>query len=88
MKSILKNIAQFFTELFGLDKFAKSEDGQKIQDSANDILKHFGKGPFFQTKKEKELAEKKAKEKERQNLQETAENTKRIAEALEKILNP
>ena len=82
---ILKQIGGFYMHLFGIDKFAKSDEGQAIQDEFNGIMRSVGHGPVFQTKKEKEAAEKRAKDAERRAIAENAENTKKIAELLEDI---
>ena len=84
-KDILKKIGGFYMSVFGIDTLAKSDEGQAIQDSANDIAAQFGRGPIFQTKKVKERAERCAQEQERRNIEATAENTRRIAEALEEL---
>ena len=84
-KDILKKIGAFYMSIFGIDTLAKSDEGQAIQDSANDIAAQLGHGPIFQTKKVKERAERLAQQQERENIAQTAENTRRIAEALEDL---
>lgn len=82
---IIKSIGAFYLSMFGIDKFAQSEDGQALENSVNDITKQVWGKPVFQTKKEKEAVEKKAKEIERQATLEIAKNTRKIAEMFEKL---
>ena len=84
---ILKPAKDFMFSLLGLDKFAKSEDGQALQNSFNDVTKTmFGK-TVFQTQKVKAEEEKKAKEAERKNWQTIAENTQKQNELLEELID-
>lgn len=82
IKGILKSLGKTLLSFFGFDSFKKSEEGQKLMDTANEFTDTLCSRKFFQTNKEKEEAEKKAKEIERANLAATAENSEKIAQAI------
>ena len=86
LNDVGKSAKSFLFSLLGIDKFAKSEDGQALQDSFNDFAKNFTHKPVFQTQKVKAEEERKAKEKERENLQTIADNTQRQSELFEDLL--
>lgn len=85
IKATLKSLGSTLLSLFGFDSFKKSDNGQKLMDSANEFTDTLCGKKFFQTNKEKEAAEKRAKEIERANLAKTAENTEKIAGALSQL---
>ena len=84
-KGILKSIGDLVCSLFGLDKAKSSLDENGVLDAANDLSQELSGRHIFETKKDKEAAEKRAKEQERRNIAETAKNTRDIADALRRL---
>ena len=86
-KGFVKSVGGFVATVFGLDsdKFKNNESVQSIGDSINEMSKTLGGKPVFQTKKEKEKAEKRAQEEMQKNIHETAENMKEINKTLKDI---
>ena len=89
MKYILKKFIEglkaagvFFASLTGLDNLGKSEEGQDLQDTFNDLVGR----PVFQTEKVKREAEQRAKEEKRRTIQEIATTTKKTNESIEKLI--
>jgi hypothetical protein len=58
IKATLKSLGSTLLSLFGFDSFKKSDNGQKLMDSANEFTDTLCGKKFFQTNKEKEAAEK------------------------------
>ena len=83
---IIKQAGKVFSCVFGLDGFGKSKEGQDLQDGVNDIAYMAGrKKPVFHTEKEKKKEERRAAEAEARVQEQIAENTRRIAEALDRL---
>lgn len=84
---IVKETGKFVADLFGISKFAKSENGQAIQDDVNEIGRTLGlKGAIFQTEKEKQATEKRKQEAVAKAQQQTAQNMAEINKSLQDIL--
>ena len=79
---MLKSIGDFIFSLFGLDQWSKSDEAEGMKESVNDICDTLKISHVFQTKKDKEEAERKALAEQRRNIAETAENMKEITRLL------
>ncbi len=84
-RGILKAIGDLVCSLFGLDKAKSSLDENGVLDAANDLLQELSGRHIFETKKDKEAAEKRAKKEEGRHIAETAQNTRGAADALERL---
>lgn len=91
---ILKSIGTFFLGLFGFDRIRNTGNDRERRDNSNDIWQDIGDDineigyslglgqPLFMTRKEEELAEKRAKAQEREDIAKIAENTSKMVDAI------
>ena len=84
---ILKSIFDFVLSLFGIDreKAKNNAELQSVGDSFNDVSSSFCGGVIFQTKKEKEKAERVAQEQMQRDMAETNKNIQEITKTLKDI---
>ena len=86
---LLKGIIKTFSDILGLSDLCNSENGQNLQNTANDLTQTICARKFFQTKSEKQAAERRAKEQERNDISNIAKSTgdifKQINELLKKL---
>ncbi len=83
---MFKSILKLFGEIFGAREFSKSDGGQNLMNSCNDLTDAMGiKSHIFLTKKDKEKMEENAVREYRENVRQNAEFTKEIVKQLEEI---
>ncbi len=81
IKSLLKSVGQFYSALFGVDKFMKSDSGEELKNTVNSAAGR----DLFQTKKTKSKQEEKFRQETYQAQQDAVNLQKTILETLEKI---